>query len=43
MAVLYSGGNPPPVDAADVPRWKWGAGPALAAGRLTRPSGFSPA
>ncbi|GAA2274798.1 hypothetical protein GCM10010415_47770 [Streptomyces atrovirens] len=27
MAVLYSGGNPPPVDAADVPRWKWGQTP----------------
>ena len=27
MAVMYSGKNPPPVDAADVPVWKWGQTP----------------
>jgi hemoglobin len=27
MAILYSGENPPPIDAADVPRWGWGQTP----------------
>ena len=27
MAVMYSGENPPPVNAADVPVWKWGQTP----------------
>ncbi|HZX39169.1 MAG TPA: group II truncated hemoglobin [Streptomyces sp.] len=27
MALIYSGENPPPVDAADVPRWQWGQTP----------------
>ncbi|QNS06550.1 group II truncated hemoglobin [Streptomyces xanthii] len=27
MALVYSGENPPPVDAADVPRWSWGQTP----------------
>lgn len=27
MAVIYSGENPPPLDAADVPRWQWGQTP----------------
>jgi hemoglobin len=27
MALIYSGDNPPPVDQADVPLWKWGQTP----------------
>ena len=27
MAIMYSGENPPPIDAADVPQWKWGQTP----------------
>ncbi|RII18807.1 Group 2 truncated hemoglobin YjbI [Streptomyces sp. YIM 130001] len=27
MALIYSGENPPPVDAADMPRWQWGQTP----------------
>lgn len=27
MALIYSGEAPPPIDAADVPRWEWGPTP----------------
>lgn len=27
MALVYSGDNPPAIDAADVPRWQWGQTP----------------
>ncbi|MCY0919827.1 MULTISPECIES: hypothetical protein [unclassified Streptomyces] len=27
MALIYSGANPPPVDAADIPVWSWGQTP----------------
>ena len=27
MALVYSGENPPPIDAADVPRWSWNQTP----------------
>ncbi|MFC7380623.1 group II truncated hemoglobin [Sphaerisporangium rhizosphaerae] len=27
MALIYSGENPPPLNAADVPRWHWGQTP----------------
>ena len=27
MALIYSGDNPPPLDAAPVPRWQWGQTP----------------
>jgi hemoglobin len=27
MALVYSGENPPPLDAAPVPRWEWGITP----------------
>lgn len=27
MALIYSGPNPPPVDAAKIPVWSWGQTP----------------